>query len=132
MKKVFVMAAAAMMAAVFTGCASMEFTGTKDMNGCKLSPSGTTVGHITAGNDGLYFLWMPLFTGSTGKVGSLAVGEDTVNVHSVVNMVTKEAKKQGGTNTYDMVSTKSSFMLPIPFPFLFYFKSVQVSTSVVK
>lgn len=132
MKKLMLLGVAATAAMVFTGCASLEVSSGNDLSGEKLAPNGQTLGHITASNSGFYFLNFPLMSGSTANPGSMVFTEDTVNPQSVVKMVTEKAKGMGATGTYDMWSQADSMMIPIPFPFLFYMRSVNVSANAVK
>jgi hypothetical protein len=112
------------------GCASMQ-TATV-LNDQKISAVDTNVAHINGDNWGVYFLWIPILTGDTSKIGSVAVMKDTVNVSSVVDMVTKKSKEDGGAKTLDLVSSRSSlpvFWFIIPIVSL---KFVEVSANSVK
>jgi hypothetical protein len=47
-------------------------------------------------------------------------------------MVTRKSKEVGGTRTIDLVSSKSSQMIPGPIPFLFYWKTATISGNAVR
>ena len=118
---------------ILSGCASVKTASGSDLNDQKLVTSQeANVAHVNADNWGLYFLKWGLFTGDVEKMGSIAVGEDTVTLPKVADLLTKESKKLGATKTADMVSSVNSMMIPFPFPFLFYIKSIQVSGNAVK
>lgn len=133
MKKLMLMCALVGAAVIFAGCSSLQAVGTSNLSGQSLTQSGNTVAHISASAGGFYFLWIPLFTGSETAPGSISVfSEDTGNVTAVTRMVTRKAKEVGGTRTIDLVSTKSSQMMPFPIPFLFYWKTATVSGNAVR
>ncbi len=134
MKKIVLLCALVATAALFSGCSSVEAVGIKKLNEQSLTPSGTTVAHITATASGFYFLWFPVFTGSLKSPGSISVcGEDScANVSAVVNAITKKSKDCGGTKTIQIVSNHSSQMMIGPIPFLFYWKSACASGNAVR
>ena len=102
-------------ACVFAGCAGMQ-TASK-LNDQKLTTgNGQDVVHINGSNWGFYLLSIPILSGSTEKPGNMVWNKDTVKLEPVV----------------DMDSHIGSMMFPLPFPFLFYFKDVQVSANVIK
>ncbi len=120
-------------AVLFAGCSSLQAVGTNNLSGQSLTQSGSTVAHVTASAGGFYFLWIPLFVGSETAPGSISVcNEDTGNVTAVTRMVTRKAQELGGTSTIDLVSTKSSQMMPFPIPFLFYWKTATVSGNAIR
>lgn len=109
------------------GCASVQIAEKDLLNGQKLS-SGEPIAHINAQNWGFYFLKWPLLTGSVEKPGSMAFfSEDSVNVPQTVRLLTKTAQDLKASSTTDIQSSRSSMMIPIPFPFLFYMQSTNVS-----
>ena len=133
MKKVMLSMVVAVVAMIIlAGCASIQTA--QKFNGEKIDLNNSQeVAHINGDNWGFYFLWIPLIAGSTDKIGTTEfLGDDTVKVEPVVDMVTKKSKEMGATKTLDLVSSAQSMMLPFPFPFLFYIKEVQVSGNAVK
>jgi len=110
-----------------TGCASVQVAKKDLLNGQKLS-SGEPIAHINAQNWGFYFLKWPLVTGSVEKPGTISFfAEDSVNVPQTVRLLTKTAQDLNASSTTDIQSTRSSMMIPIPIPFLFYMQSTNVS-----
>ncbi len=114
--------------AALSGCASLE-TGTT-LNGQQLSDMGANVAHVNGSNWGLYLLDIPLITGSTSNPGSIAFGEDTVNVDAVVDMVTAKSAELGASKTADLQSSASSAWL-VP-TFVLFLREVQVSGNAVE
>lgn len=116
------------------GCASVQIAEKGQLNGQKLSSSaGEPIAHINAQNWGFYFLKWPLATGSVEKPGTIAfLTEDSVNVPETVRLLTKTAKDLNATSTADIQSNRSSVMIPIPLPFLFYMHSTNVSGNAIK
>jgi len=121
-------------AAVFAaGCSSVQKVSGGDLNGQSLTAAGTSVAHINVSNTGFYFLKYPLITGSSSAPGSVSFfDENSVKVEEATNMLTKESAASGATKTVDIVSTASSAMVPIPIPFLFFFRTVNVSGNAIK
>lgn len=113
---------------LLAGCASVQTA--EKFNGQKIDLNGTQeVAHINGGNWGIYCLWIPLFAGSTEKVGSIEfLGNDNVKVGPVVDLVTAKSKEMKATKTLDLVSSTSSMYI---FP-VFFLKEVQVSGNAVK
>jgi PBP1b-binding outer membrane lipoprotein LpoB len=130
MKKMLTAAVAAVTIVVLAGCASVQTAGPEDLNTQKLTTTQgvTDVSHVHGLNWGFYLLSIPIFSGSTEKPGSMLFNKDTVNVHSVVNMVTKKSQELGATHTVDLQSGASSMWI---FP-VFFIKEVQVSGNAVK
>ncbi|MFA6566976.1 MAG: hypothetical protein WCS96_02075 [Victivallales bacterium] len=114
---------------IVVGCASVQTA--QKLNDQKLTTGGeVSIGNVNASNWGLYLLWIPVLTGDTDKVGSIAFVKDTVNTESVVAVATKKAKDMGATKSVDLnTSTSSIWIMPL---FVVFFKSVQVSTNAVK
>ena len=127
-KTMMVMAMAGVAMMIFSGCASVQTA--KNFNGQKIDLNSTQeVAHINGDNWGVYCLWIPLFAGSTEKVGSMDfLGNDNVKVAPVVEMVTAESKKLGAVKTLDLNSHATSSYIPP----VFFLKEVQVSGNAVK
>jgi len=133
MKKTIASLMAAGAFLMLTGCSSVQNAGSKELNGMPLTDSGTTVAHVSGNAAGFYFLWFPLFTGSTQTPGNISCfGEDSCNVTAVTKMVTAKSKSLGGAKTVDMVSLSDSSMVPIPIPYLFYWKTATVSGNSIR
>ena len=70
--------------------------------------------------------------GSAENPDTITFGEDSVNVTAVTKMVTKKSKELKGSKTIDLVSMTGSTNIPIPIPFIFYWKTATVSGNSVK
>ncbi|NLF93514.1 MAG: hypothetical protein GX564_06465 [Oligosphaeraceae bacterium] len=109
------------------GCASVQIAEKDLLHGQKLA-AGEPIAHINAQNWGFYFLKWPLLTGSVDNPGSIAFfSEDSVNVPQTVRLLTQTAQDLKATSVTDIQSSRSSLMIPFPFPFLFYMQSTNVS-----
>lgn len=130
LKKTMVLTAVAAAALLIGGCSTVQTSSAfKDQ---KITNAGTDVAHITSYASGFYFLWFPIITGSAENPGSTVFGENSCNVTALTSAVTKKSKELGASKTVDLVSTQASNTLPIPIPFLFSFKTAQVSCNAVK
>ncbi len=125
MKKITFLFSAAI-ALLFAGCVNVEKVADPDLNGEKISLAGTPIAHLNAQNWGIYLFSIPLLTGSTDSVGSIAVLKDTVNVQSMIPVVTAESKKLNATQTLDLASQYSVG------GFIFYTRSINISANAVK
>jgi len=128
MKRLMLFAAAAVALVLVQGCSSIQTA--NEMNGQKISASGSNVAHVNGSAWGLYCLSIPLMSGDTSKAGSMAWGKDTVNVNAVTAMVTEKSKSLGATSTLDLQSATSSFWI-MP-TFVLFIKTVEVSGNAVK
>ena len=109
------------------GCSSVQVAKAEDLNGMKLTTTGSTVAHVAASNCGLYLLWIPLITGDSEAAGGVSfLGDDPVSAPAVTGLVTREAKSLGASRTTDLVSLNSSA------GFIFYWKNTWVSGNAIK
>ena len=131
-RKLSLLIAAAGAAVLFAGCSTVQYAGTKELNGQAITASGSSVAHVSGYTSGLYLLSIPLIVGSAETPESTAFGEDSVNVTAVTKMVTKKSKELKGSRTIDLVSMTGSTNIPIPIPFLFYWKTATVSGNAVR
>lgn len=129
-KKLMLLLVMAGAAALFAGCSSLQSSNA--FNGQKITATGTGVAHVSGYASGFYLLWIPIFTGSTANPGTIAFNEDSCNVTAVTNMITKKSKDLKATRTIDMVSSANSANIPIPFPYIFYWRTVTVSGNAVR
>ena len=132
--KVLKMMAVLAVVAFIAGCSSLQTASVADLNGRKLTldPKINEVAHINGAMWGLYFLNFGLWTGSADKLGDSTFFKDTAKVDNTVNYVTARSQELGGKRVVDLQSVASTTMIPFPFPFLFYIKSVQASGNAVK
>ena len=132
MKKIMLLLSIAAVGLFMSACASVEVVKDPNLNGQAIANSGRTIAHLDAQNWGIYLFTIPLLTGSSIEPGSIKWNEDSVNVTAVTKMVTKKSAEMGGTRTIDLVSMTGSTNIPIPIPFLFYWKTATVSGNSVK
>ena len=107
MKKIMFLLSVAAVGLLFAGCASVEAVQNPNLNGENISLSGTPVAHLNAQNWGIYLFSIPLLTGSTDAVGSIAVLQDTVNVDSMIPVITAKSKELKASQTLDLASLDS-------------------------
>ncbi len=131
MKKVMLSLGMAAVVCCMMGCSAVQVVDAPRLTQQALTSRGTPVAHVSATNEGLFFLWFPLITGSSTSPGSIAFCEKT-DLESTVNMVSSKAKSMGATQATDMVSIPNSMMLLVPIPFLFSWKSYKVSANAIK
>lgn len=126
MKKIMLFLSIAAVGLLMSACASVEVVKNPNLNGQAIANSGRTIAHIDAQNWGIYLFTIPLFTGSTTNPGSIDVLNDTVNVPSLMPVLTKKSKDLGATKTLDLASQYSESGL------IFYSRSVNISGNAVK
>ena len=126
MKKIALFLSVVAVGLLFAGCASVEAVQNPNLNGQRVSLSGTPVAHLNAQNWGIYLFSIPLLTGSTTSPGDIAVLEDTVNVESMIPMVTAKSRELKASRTLDLASQYSVG------GFIFYTRSINVSANAVK
>lgn len=115
--------------AVLPACSSVQVA--QNLNGQSLG-SGTSVAHVNVTAAGWYFLSFPLITGSLQNPGSLVFGEDTCTVGPAVKATTAKIASMKASKAEDLTSRASGFNLPVPIPFLFSIKKVNVSANATK
>ena len=126
MKKIALFLSVVAVGLLFAGCASVEVVQNPNLNGQRVSLSGTPVAHLNAQNWGIYLFSIPLFTGSTTSPGNIAVLEDTVNVESMVPVITAKSRELKASRTLDLASQYSVG------GFIFYTRSINLSANAVK
>lgn len=126
MKKIMLFLSIAAVGLLMSACASVEVVKNPNLNAQAIANSGRTIAHIDAQNWGIYLFTIPLFTGSTTNPGSIDVLNDTVNVPSLMPVLTKKSKELGATKTLDLASQYSESGL------IFYSRSVNISGNAVK
>jgi hypothetical protein len=98
---------------VVAGCATLEIVPRERLNEQRLAPGAVPVGHIYAANWGWYlFKHIPIITGSLDRPGIPqfpALFSDQVRVDRLVEKVTEESKKLGGTVVTDLRTRDRSY-----------------------
>jgi hypothetical protein len=97
------------------GCATLTVVPAERLAGQQLTPAAAPVSHIYADNWGIYlFKYLPLITGSLSRPGVPrfpALFSDQVRIDLLVEMVSEESKKQGGTLLTDLRTRDRSYYL---------------------
>ena len=126
MKKIMLFLSIAAVGLLMSACASVEVVKNPNLNGQAIANSGRTIAHIDAQNWGIYLFTIPLFTGSTTNPGSIDVLNDTVNVPSLMPVLTAKSKALGASKTLNLASQYSESGL------IFYTRSINISGNAVK
>jgi hypothetical protein len=104
-------------AAVFllTGCATLTVVPVERLAEQRLTPAAEPVAHIYAANWGVYlFKYVPLVTGSLSRPGVPswpALFSDEVRIDDLVQKVSEESKRRGGTVLTDLRTRDRSYWL---------------------
>lgn len=126
MKKIMLLLSIAAVGLFMSACASVEVVKDPNLNGQAIANSGRTIAHLDAQNWGIYLFTIPLLTGSTENPGSIDVFKDTVNVPSLMPVLTAKSKALGASKTLNLASQYSESGL------IFYTRSINISGNAVK
>lgn len=126
MKKIMLLLSIAAVGLFMSACASVEVVKDPNLNGQAIANSGRTIAHLDAQNWGIYLFTIPLLTGSTENPGSIDVLKDTVNVPSLMPVLTAKSKSLGASKTLNLASQYSESGL------IFYTRSINISGNAVK
>ena len=125
MKKIMLLLSIAAVGLFMSACASVEVVKDPNLNGQAIANSGRTIAHLDAQNWGIYLFTIPLLTGSTENPGSIDVLKDTVNVPSLMPVLTAKSKALGASKTLNLASQYSESGL------IFYTRSINISGNAV-
>ena len=126
MKKIMLLLSIAAVGLFMSACASVEVVKDPNLNGQAIANSGRTIAHLDAQNWGIYLFTIPLLTGSTENPGSIDVLKVTVNVPSLMPVLTAKSKALGASKTLNLASQYSESGL------IFYTRSINISGNAVK
>ena len=126
MKKIMLLLSIAAVGLFMSACASVEVVKDPNLNDQAIAHSGRTIAHLDAQNWGIYLFTIPLLTGSTENPGSIDVLKDTVNVPSLMPVLTAKSKALGASKTLNLASQYSESGL------IFYTRSINISGNAVK
>ena len=126
MKKIMLLLSIVTVGLLASACASVEVVKGPDLSHQQIANSGSTLAHLDAQNFGIYLFSIPLLTGATDSVGSIAVFKDTVNVPSMMPILTSKSKQLGATKTLDLASQYQVSGL------IFYVRQVNISGNAVR
>jgi hypothetical protein len=97
------------------GCATLTVVPAERLSEQRLTPAAEPVAHIYAANWGVYlFKYVPLVTGSLSRPGVPswpALFSDEVRVEDLVQKVSEESKRQGGTILTDLRTRDRSYWM---------------------
>jgi hypothetical protein len=100
---------------ILSGCATLTVVPAERLAGQQLTPAAAPVAHIYADNWGIYlFKYLPLVTGSLSRPGVPrfpALFSDQVQIDLLVEKVSEESKKQGGTILTDLRTRDRSYYM---------------------
>ncbi|MDR0932166.1 MAG: hypothetical protein LBM70_03995 [Victivallales bacterium] len=126
MKKIALFLSVVAIGLLFAGCVNIEVTPKENLNGERISLTGAPIAHLNAQNWGIYLFSLPLFTGSTDSVGSISVLKDTVNVKSMIPVITAKSKELKASQTLDLASQYSVS------GFIFFTRTIKLSANAVQ
>jgi hypothetical protein len=113
------------------GCATLTVVPKEQLAEQRLTPGAEPVAHIYAANWGWYlFKYVPIITGSVSRPGVPAwpaLFSDQVRIDALVQKVSEESKKQGGTVLTDLRTRDRSYW--VPQTLIFWLNEVEVSAN---
>ncbi|HSF04857.1 MAG TPA: hypothetical protein VLG10_03630 [Methylomirabilota bacterium] len=114
-----------------TGCATLQVVPRERLNEQRLTPAAAPVAHIYAANWGWYlFKYLPIVTGSLDRPGIPrwpALFSDQVRVDRLVEKVTEESKRRGGTVLTDLRTRDRSYYMA--WTLIFWLNEFEVSAN---
>jgi hypothetical protein len=100
---------------MLTGCATLTVVPAERLADQRLTPAAEPVAHIYAANWGVYlFKCVPLVTGSLSRPGVPswpALFSDEVRIDDLVQKVSEESKRRGGTVLTDLRTRDRSYWM---------------------
>jgi hypothetical protein len=113
------------------GCATLTVVPKERLAEQRLTPGGEPVAHIYAANWGWYlFKYIPIITGSLARPGVPswpALFSDQVRIDALVQKVSEESQKRGGTVLSDLRTRDRSSW--VPQTLIFWLNEFEVSAN---
>jgi hypothetical protein len=113
------------------GCATLTVVPKERLAEQRLTPGAEPVAHIYAANWGWYlFKYVPIITGSLSRPGVPAwpaLFSDQVRIDALVQKVSEDSKKQGGTVLTDLRTRDRSYW--VPQSLIFWLNEFEVSAN---
>jgi hypothetical protein len=113
------------------GCATLTVVPKEQLAEQRLTPGGEPVAHIYAANWGWYlFKYIPIITGSLARPGVPswpALFSDQVRIDTLVQKVSEESQKRGGTVLSDLRTRDRSAW--VPQTLIFWLNEFEVSAN---
>jgi hypothetical protein len=114
---------------LITGCATLKVVSTDQLNEQRLSESGTPIAHIYVDNWGIYlFGRIPILTGHLDNAGGAQIPRlftHNVRVDLLVEKLTQESRRRGGTFITDLRTRDRSAWMPLTL--IFWLNEFEVS-----
>jgi hypothetical protein len=114
---------------LITGCATLKVVSTDQLNEQRLSESGTPVAHLYVANWGIYlFSFIPIVTGNIDNAGGAQIPRlftHNVRVDLLVEKLTQESRRRGGTFVTDLRTRDRSIWMPLTL--IFWLNEFEVS-----
>lgn len=99
------------------GCATMKVVSPDQLNEQRFSEAGVPVAHLYVDNWGIYlFKYIPLVTGNIDRAGQVQISRlftDNVRVDLLVEKLTQESRRRGGTVITDLRTRDRSYWMPL-------------------
>jgi len=113
------------------GCATLTVVSKEQLAEQRLTPAAEPVAHIYAANWGWYlFKYIPIITGSLARPGVPswpALFSDQVRIDALVQKVSEESQKRGGTVLTDLRTRDRSAW--VPQTLIFWLNEFEVSAN---
>ena len=113
------------------GCATLTVVSKEQLAEQRLTPAAEPVAHIYAANWGWYlFKYIPIITGSLARPGVPswpALFSDQVRIDALVQKVSEESQKRGGTVLTDLRTRDRSYW--VPQTLIFWLNEFEVSAN---
>jgi hypothetical protein len=114
---------------LFAGCAAMKVVSTDQLNEQRFLEAATPVAHLYLDNWGIYlFKYIPIVTGNVDKAGQAQISRfftNNVRVDLLVEKLTQESRRRGGTVITDLRTRDRSYW--IPWTLFFWLNEFEVS-----
>ena len=99
------------------GCATMKVVSADQLNEQRFSDTGRPVAHLYIDNWGIYlFKYIPIVTGNIDKAGQVQIFRlftDNVRIDLLVEKLTQESRRRGGTMITDLRTRDRSYWMPL-------------------
>jgi hypothetical protein len=99
------------------GCATMKVVSSDQLNEQRFSETGTPVAHLYVANWGIYlFKYIPIVTGNLNNAEGAQISRlftHNVRVDLLVEKLTQESRRRGGTFVTDLRTRDRSAWMPL-------------------
>ena len=102
---------------LLSGCATMKVVSPDQLNEQRFSDAGTPVAHVYVDNWGIYlFKHIPIVTGNLNNAEGIQIPRlftHNVRVDLLVEKLTQESRRRGGTIITDLRTRDRSYWMPL-------------------